>query len=95
MLALGGIVVMLLWNAILPELLSLKLITYWQSVGLIILVRILTGGFRPSGRFGNSRFGGPPAHLREKWKNMTDEEKQAFRAQWKKRCDNKKDDQFS
>ena len=86
MLALGGLVVMLLWNAILPELLALKLITYGQAVGLIILVRILTGGFRPTGRFGAGRFGGPPPHITEKWKNMSDEERQAFRAQWKRRC---------
>lgn len=40
----GG-VVMLLWNHILPDLLGTRLITFWQSVGLILLARILVGGF--------------------------------------------------
>ncbi|WLT32592.1 hypothetical protein [Geothrix sp. PMB-07] len=40
----GG-VVMLLWNHILPSLLGTRVITFWQSVGLILLARILVGGF--------------------------------------------------
>jgi hypothetical protein len=77
-------VVMLLWNAILPPLLQVNKISYGQSIGLLILCRILFGGFRfgpPSHR----RFG-PPNHLREKWMNMSDEEKAQFRSEWQKRC---------
>lgn len=40
----GG-AVMLLWNRILPDLLGTRTITFWQSVGLILLARILVGGF--------------------------------------------------
>lgn len=90
MMFIGGLVVMLLWNAIIPDIFNLKSITYWQSVGLILLTRILTGGFKSYGRFGNGHYGGPPPHLRDKWKNMTNEEREAFRAQWKRRCEEKK-----
>ena len=40
-----GWVVMLLWNAIMPELVHAAHIGYWQSLGLIVLSRILVGGF--------------------------------------------------
>lgn len=39
-----GWIVMLLWNGVLPSLLGLRTIGYWQSVGLILLTRILAGG---------------------------------------------------
>lgn len=89
-LVLGGIV-MLLWNVILPDLLHVSPISYWQSVGLLVLFRILVGNF---GRGAMS--GGPPwkrqngvekrAKWREKWANMTDEERVKLREEWRKRC---------
>ena len=84
MVLLLSVVVMLLWNAILPSLLHVNNISYTQSIGLLILCRILFGGFR----FGSSprhRFG-PSNHLREKWMNMSDEEKARFKNEWQKRC---------
>jgi hypothetical protein len=39
-----GHFVMWLWNAVVPPLLLLRSITYWQSVGLLLLIRILFGG---------------------------------------------------
>lgn len=85
-LAVSG-VVMLLWNALLPEILGVKAITYWQAMGLLILCRILFGGFRFGGG-GRPPFG-PPAHLRRKWMSMTDEEKANFKEEWRKRCENR------
>lgn len=80
-LAIMGFLVMLLWNNILVSLFGLKVISYLQSLGLLVLARILTGNFGPRG------FGGPGAmmhrkgFMQERWKNMTDEEKN----QWKER----------
>ena len=84
MLLLLSAVVMLLWNAILPSLLHVNTISYGQAFGLLVLCRILFGGFR----FGSSpRQGfGPPNRLREKWMGMSDEEKAKFRSEWQKRC---------
>ena len=85
-LLLGGIV-LLLWNAILPSLLHVNIITYWQAVGLLLLCKILFGSFRPGGR---RTFFGPPGHLKEKLMNMSEEEKTVFRQQWQKRCAERK-----
>ena len=45
-----GYVVVWLWNWLMPELFGLKIITFWQAVGLIILARIIFGGFKHSPR---------------------------------------------
>ena len=86
-----GAIVMGLWNAVLPQLLLIKRISYWQAVGLLLLCRILFGGFRFGGRNG-SRFGGGEggAPWRSKWHNMTDEEKSNFKNEWRKRCEERK-----
>jgi hypothetical protein len=41
-------VVMLLWNAIVPDITGWTKINYWQAAGLLILIRLLFSGF---GRF--------------------------------------------
>lgn len=79
-----GVIVMLLWNAILPELLGVKQINYWQSVGLWILCRILLGSFRPGGR--NRRHMGPSPQWKAKFMSMSEEEKKAFKEEMRRRC---------
>jgi hypothetical protein len=93
--ALGGLVVMLLWNNIIPMVIpSVRKLNYGQAVGLLVLSRILFGGFRgrPGGSFGpgGMRRGGPP--WREKMNNMTDEERTKFREEWRERCRGKRRD---
>lgn len=72
--------VMLLWNAILPELLGLKHITFWQAAGLLVLCKILFGGYGFAKRHDNPGMG-----FREKWQRSF-EEKEKIREEWKKRC---------
>ena len=48
-LALVGEVVKLLWNALLPPLFGWREITLWQGLGLLVLCRILFGGFGSGG----------------------------------------------
>jgi hypothetical protein len=43
--AFGGAVVLLLWNWLVPDLLNLRRVTYWEALGLLALSRILFGGF--------------------------------------------------
>lgn len=74
--------IMLLWNNLIPEIFGLKTITYFQTLGLFILCRILFGNFN----FGNRK---PPfmnPNFKEKWINMSEEEKEKFKDEWKKRC---------
>ncbi len=47
--AIGGMIVMLLWNWLAPELFGLRTITFWQAFGLLALCRILFGGFGGGG----------------------------------------------
>jgi hypothetical protein len=82
-----GLIVMLLWNAIMPDVIRASKINYWQALGLLILCRILFGGFR--GRPRDRRpemWRGRGFQWREKWKNMNDEERAKFREEWKRRC---------
>lgn len=82
-----GFIVMSLWNAILPAVLGVKAITFVQALGILVLSKILFGGF---GRGG----GGPFAarrrewkeQMKEKWGAMTPEEREKFKAEWKNRC---------
>ncbi len=79
-----GSVVMLLWNAIIPEITSAPTITYWQAMGLLVLSRILFGNFRPGVGGSKPPFRNPG--WREKMMNLTEEERQKLRTQWKDRC---------
>lgn len=93
LLALLGIaavtwLVMLLWNCLLPELFAgVSPIGYWQALGLLLLSRILFGGWR----------GGCPSRWREQRlarEGMSPEERQqfknSFRARWSQCCSSDK-----
>lgn len=70
---LGGLV-MLLWNAIVPELFAgARAIDYLRALGLLLLCRILFGGFRGYGGWHGRRHWG---HGR--WNAMTPEEREQF-----------------
>ena len=70
-----GFVVMGLWNWLMPALFGLKVIGYWQAMGLLILSKILFGGLHgPRGRSGYRLHG-----MRERWKQRTPEEREKFR----------------
>jgi len=40
-----GYITMRLWNWLMPEIFSLGAINYWQALGIIVLAKILFGGF--------------------------------------------------
>ena len=84
-LILGGIV-MFLWNAILPDLVGVKPIRFWEAIGLLVLSKILFGGLRfgPGGKkFGPSK---KRRYWKEKWMNMSEEERTAFKEKWRGKC---------
>ncbi len=65
---LGGGVVMLLWNWLLPSLFGLPAITIWQGFGLLVLCRILFGGFGGGGRSHSHRTRDFPPEDRERFR---------------------------
>ena len=77
----GGIV-MLLWNNILAEVLQISTITFGQALGILLLAKILFGGWR-GGWSGRQHW---KNKMREKWSTMTPEEREKFREQWQKLC---------
>ena len=83
-IAIGGEVVLHLWNWLLPALFGWRQITFWQAIGLLALCRILFGG----GGFGRRGF--PRSNFRrrmaDRWERMTPEEREKFRQGMASRC---------
>jgi hypothetical protein len=68
-----GWVVMALWNAVAPALfMDARQIDYLHALGLLVLCRILFGGFRGHG-------GWHGHHHWRKWQAMTQEEREQLR----------------
>jgi hypothetical protein len=82
-IAIGGAVVMVLWNWLLPPLFGWPQLTYWQALGILALCRILFGGCglrgsahsRVRGRIGDRIAG----RVAERMEHMTPEERERFR----------------
>lgn len=81
-IALGGEIVKLLWNWLLPPLFGWHSIGFWQALGLLALCRILFGGWHS----GHGRRSGMRRRMSERWDSMTPEEREkcreAFRDRW-------------
>jgi hypothetical protein len=79
-----GTAVMYLWNAIIPAVLGLGVITFWQAIGILVLSKILFGGFR--GGHGHHNFHSHGREMREKWMHLTPEEREKMKSDWRGRC---------
>lgn len=79
--------VMYLWNGILPDVFGFSTITFWQAAGMLLLSKILFGGMnfgRKGGCCkGKHHYG---QRMKEKFMNMTDEEKEKMKEGWKSKC---------
>lgn len=76
-------VVMFLWNFVLVPTTGVGALTYLQAMGLLVLSKILFGGFK------GGRRGGPPwrkSHWGRRWSRMSTEEKERFKEEWRRRC---------
>ena len=78
-----GTVVMALWNAILPAVLGVKAITFIQALGILLLSKILFGGFHGGFRGRKDQW---RMKMQQKMGNMTPEEREKFKAEWRNRC---------
>ena len=81
-IAVGGWVVMSLWNWLTPALFGFRTITFWQALGLLVLCRILFGGF---GIHGGRSHSGYRKRMAERWETMTPEERERYRQSWRGR----------
>jgi hypothetical protein len=74
--ALAAGLVMVLWNTVVTAALSgAHTLDYVHALGLLVLCRLLFGGFRGRG------FGGRRAQW-EKWQAMTPQEREALSQRW-------------
>lgn len=48
-----GLIVMWLWNALMPAIFNLPVIGYWQAVGLVVLSHVFFGSHNTSSNRGN------------------------------------------
>lgn len=80
-----GWVVMSLWNWLLPDLFGIREIGYLQAMGVLLLSKILFGGFR--GHCGHGRW------HRQRWEQMSAEEREKFAAGMKGCCGSSKSGQ--
>jgi hypothetical protein len=72
---LGGEVVKLLWNWLMPALFDWRPITFWQAIGLLALCRILFGGFGGRGMAGSNM----RRRMSGRWQQLTPEQRDRFR----------------
>jgi hypothetical protein len=72
-----GIVTRELWNRLMPAIFGLPAIGLWQTLGLLLLGRLLFGGF---GRGWRKR------RFVRGWKDLTPEERDRFRRAMDDRC---------
>ena len=79
-----GAVVMWLWNWLVPELFHGPAISFIQSVGILLLCKVLFKGF--AGFKGGHHFYERQKEWKEKWEQMSPEERDKMRELWKKRC---------
>ena len=83
-IALFSFLVMSLWNGILVSVLGVKLITFWQALGILVLSKILFGGFGKG--CGHNKHHAWNEKMKEKWEKMSPEERDEFKQQWRNKC---------
>ena len=81
-LGLFSFAVYALWNGVLTDVLGVKVISYWQALGILVLAKILFGGF--------PHRGGPCGHWRghmmsKRWESATTEQREKMREEMRHR----------
>jgi len=75
-------IVLLLWNALIPDLFHGPLLTFPQALGLTVLVKLLFG-FPRFGPFGGRQWGTP---WKARWAGLPSEEREKLREEIRRRC---------
>lgn len=71
-----GFIVEGLWNALVPPIIGWHAITFWQALGLLVLSKILFGGFHRHSSRDRARW---KERMLQRWAKMTPEERERFR----------------
>ena len=80
---LGGLAVMVLWNHLMPAVFGANEVNFGQALGLLVLARLLTGGF---GRWGGGHCGwGGYGHGRH-WRDLSPEDREKMKQRYFNSC---------
>jgi thiosulfate reductase cytochrome b subunit len=81
-----GFIVMQLWNNVLTSAIAVNTISFGQALGILLLSKILFGGFS-GGRGGGWKGRREPwnEQMKEKWQTMTPEEQEKVKHEWRNR----------
>ncbi len=77
--------VMSLWNWLIPDLFGVSPISWVQALGILVLSKILFGGFFRGG-WRHRKHGYWKAKMMQKWEKMTPEQQEKFRSRFAHRC---------
>lgn len=80
---LAGAAVQLLWNHVIVPSLQAHPLGYGQALGLLLLCRILFGGWSRPQRWTPR---GPGHRMQQKWASMSPAHRAQFRSHWKAGC---------
>lgn len=81
-LALFTFAVHALWNGVLVNVVAVKAVSYWQALGLLVLAKILFGGF-PGRRGGGPRWRG--RMTAKQWQSMDPAQREQMREEMRRR----------
>jgi len=84
-----GFITMSLWNWLVPALFNGPFINLWQTFGIVLLSKILFGGFKGKGGgccCGNNHRHGWKEHMKAKWDNLSTEERTNLRNKFFNKC---------
>ena len=80
--------VQILWNWLVPDLFAGPVLTFWQTLGLLVLAKIVLWPLR-GGRGGHwgHRMKGPGLQWNNRWESMSPEDRARFKEKmWEKWC---------
>jgi hypothetical protein len=83
-----GYFTMHLWNWLVPTLFNGPTINIWQTLGLVLLSKILFGGFKGGGMCccHNRGEGTWKSHMKAKWDNLSTEERSTLKSKFFSKC---------
>ncbi|MBC7451216.1 MAG: hypothetical protein H7259_06975 [Cytophagales bacterium] len=83
-----GYITMSLWNCLVPSLFHGPVITLWQTFGILLLSKILFGGWKGGGRCCCQKGGHNNwrEHMKEKWNNLSTEERSSLKSRFFNKC---------
>ena len=74
---------MWLWKYTMVDLFNLPALDFYHAIALLILAKILFGGFRGRGHWGRGRM------WKAKWESMSPEDREQFKSKFAERCRHK------